>query len=240
LQELVAPRPPAVDFSSTKQKLSTKRTLQRQITQVSDMPAEALRGTSMSEFSIGEKMGWAARRTTTRPEDGAYCLFGIFDVFMPISYCEGADNAFARLNEEVERRLNPNRKSNIPMYSGLSRRQCSDFNIAGFVPGRGPPPTSEGSRYNCFGELSTVGIHAFSAVMQCKKCRWSIGILWGYEFKTPVHVYGRDVPNETMHQRFQYKQRTWRCFICRDGRELDKAQLKDHLEGNHTYGEICN
>ncbi|KAL1874461.1 hypothetical protein Daus18300_003479 [Diaporthe australafricana] len=110
LQELVAP--PEVDFfSSTKQKLGTKSTLERRITQVSGIPAAALRGTPMSEFSVGEKMGWAAKRNTKRPEDGAYCLFGMFDVSMPMIYGEGADQAFTRLNYEIERRLNPNRKS---------------------------------------------------------------------------------------------------------------------------------
>lgn len=109
LQELIAP--PSVEFfDSTKQKLGTKSSLESRITQVSGIPAKALRGTVMSEFTISERMAWAAKRNTTRPEDGAYCLFGIFDVYMPTIYGEGG-HAFTRLNEEIERRLNPNRKS---------------------------------------------------------------------------------------------------------------------------------
>ncbi|KAK3381223.1 hypothetical protein B0H63DRAFT_450586 [Podospora didyma] len=38
-------------------------------------------------------------------EDAAYCLFGIFDVNMPLIYCEGS-HAFQRLQEEIMLRSN--------------------------------------------------------------------------------------------------------------------------------------
>jgi len=38
---------------------------------------------------VGQRMSWAADRKTTRVEDIAYCLFGIFDVNMPLLYGEG-------------------------------------------------------------------------------------------------------------------------------------------------------
>ncbi|KAH8903420.1 HET-domain-containing protein, partial [Coniochaeta sp. PMI_546] len=50
--------------------------------------------------SVGEKMSWAAARQTTRVEDNAYCLLGIFDITMPMVYGEG-DRAFARLQENI-------------------------------------------------------------------------------------------------------------------------------------------
>ena len=34
-------------------------------------------------------MSWASRRATTRHEDVAYCLLGLFDVNMPLLYGEG-------------------------------------------------------------------------------------------------------------------------------------------------------
>ena len=46
-------------------------------------------------------MSWAALRETTRPEDIAYCLMGIFDVNMPLLYGEGEKKAFYRLQEEI-------------------------------------------------------------------------------------------------------------------------------------------
>ena len=45
-------------------------------------------------------MAWAAYRTTSRLEDRAYSLLGIFGVNMPMLYGEG-DKAFRRLQEEI-------------------------------------------------------------------------------------------------------------------------------------------
>lgn len=57
------------------------------------------RGT-LSKVSIAERMSWAAQRTTTRLEDEAYCLLGLFGVNMPLLYGEGR-SAFRRLQEEL-------------------------------------------------------------------------------------------------------------------------------------------
>jgi hypothetical protein len=46
-------------------------------------------------------MSWASRRKTTRPEDVAYCLMGLFNVNMPILYGKGSYKAFRRLQEEI-------------------------------------------------------------------------------------------------------------------------------------------
>lgn len=51
--------------------------------------------------SIAEKMSWAAKRQTTRSEDIAYCLMGLFGINMPLLYGEGGENAFIRLQEEI-------------------------------------------------------------------------------------------------------------------------------------------
>jgi hypothetical protein len=55
---------------------------------------------NIGQASIAQKMSWAASRTTTRAEDVAYCLLGIFGVNMPLLYGEGA-RAFIRLQEEI-------------------------------------------------------------------------------------------------------------------------------------------
>ena len=52
------------------------------------------------EYSVVSRMSWAARRQTTRLEDQAYSLLGIFRVNMPLIYGEGT-KAFRRLQEEV-------------------------------------------------------------------------------------------------------------------------------------------
>jgi hypothetical protein len=51
--------------------------------------------------SIAEKMSWASRRQTTRAEDRAYSLLGIFDINMPLLYGGGGEKAFIRLQEEI-------------------------------------------------------------------------------------------------------------------------------------------
>lgn len=45
-------------------------------------------------------MSWASMRETTRLEDEAYCLLGIFGINMPLLYGEGA-RAFQRLQHEI-------------------------------------------------------------------------------------------------------------------------------------------
>lgn len=47
-------------------------------------------------------MSWFGQRETTRLEDEAYCLLGLFDIYMPTLYGEGR-NAFRQLQEEIMR-----------------------------------------------------------------------------------------------------------------------------------------
>ncbi|KAF1980772.1 HET-domain-containing protein [Aulographum hederae CBS 113979] len=51
--------------------------------------------------SNAKKMSRAAHRQTTRSDDIAYCLLGLFDVHMPLLYGEGTTKAFMRLQEEI-------------------------------------------------------------------------------------------------------------------------------------------
>ena len=55
----------------------------------------------ISETPVAWRLSWGAGRQTTRPEDMAYCLLGLFGITLPLSYGEGAENAFYRLQEEI-------------------------------------------------------------------------------------------------------------------------------------------
>lgn len=55
------------------------------------------------QLSVSARMKWASHRQTTRPEDTAYCLMGLFQVNMPLLYGEGT-RAFTRLQEEIIQR----------------------------------------------------------------------------------------------------------------------------------------
>ena len=54
----------------------------------------------LADFSVAQRMSWAANRDTTRVEDRAYCLMGLFGIAMPPLYGEG-HMAFQRLQEEI-------------------------------------------------------------------------------------------------------------------------------------------
>jgi hypothetical protein len=101
LQELIAPT--SVEFFSKNQKLlGDKRSLERHICEITRIPSIALRGGSLAELSATERMSWAETRQTTREEDMAYSLLGIFDVYMPLIYGEGRENAVGRLREAID------------------------------------------------------------------------------------------------------------------------------------------
>ena len=103
LQELLAPH--RVEFYSRDWLyLSNKALLMDQIHIITGVPRDVITTDSKpASRSIAERMSWAANRTTTRIEDMAYCLLGIFDVSMPLIYGEGK-NAFRRFQEEIIRR----------------------------------------------------------------------------------------------------------------------------------------
>lgn len=55
---------------------------------------------NIPKYSVAQRMSWAASRQTSKQEDIAYCLLGIFDINMPLLYGEGS-KAFTRLQEEI-------------------------------------------------------------------------------------------------------------------------------------------
>jgi Heterokaryon incompatibility protein (HET) len=102
LQELLAPK--SVEFFSREEELlGNREMLEQQIHKITGIPTTALQGNPLSHFSVEERMRWAAKRDTKKKEDKAYCLLGIFEVFMPLMYGEG-ENAFNRLKEEINKR----------------------------------------------------------------------------------------------------------------------------------------
>jgi hypothetical protein len=103
LQELIAPT--LVEFfSKSRELLGDKKSLERHICEITRIPSKALRGSPLAEFSATERMLWAETRQTTREEDIAYSLLGIFDVHMPLIYGEGRENAVGRLLEAIDRK----------------------------------------------------------------------------------------------------------------------------------------
>jgi hypothetical protein len=104
LQELLAPT--SVEFYSKDwEQLGDKKSLERHIHEITGIPVTALQGSPLSNFSVTERLLWAEKRDTTREEDKAYSLLGVFNIQMPLLYGEGRENAFKRLREEIDKPL---------------------------------------------------------------------------------------------------------------------------------------
>ena len=83
--------------------IGSKESLAEPITEITNIDYNALlRIQPLDEFSVAQRLSWAAKRETTRVEDQAYSLLGIFNINMPTLYGEG-DRAFRRLQEEIMR-----------------------------------------------------------------------------------------------------------------------------------------
>ncbi|KAL9080970.1 MAG: hypothetical protein Q9157_000380 [Trypethelium eluteriae] len=101
LQELLAPVS-VIFYSSQYERLGDKHSLIGPIHEITGIPRMALDGHPLDTFSVTERMAWASKRQTTEEEDSAYCLLGIFSIFMPLIYGEGRENALRRLEREVD------------------------------------------------------------------------------------------------------------------------------------------
>jgi hypothetical protein len=117
LQELLAPR--CVIFVTSDWQIigrkspvdhdcvvSASSLLNQTISQVTHIPENILYGFESRRDSVSDsvKMAWAANRSTTKAEDVAYCLLGIFGVHMPLIYGEGEFNARKRLQQEIKKK----------------------------------------------------------------------------------------------------------------------------------------
>jgi len=103
LQELIAPRL-VVFYDAEWSEIGTKSSMALELRRITGVRREVLCGQDPPSIcTVGERMSWASSRQTTRVEDRAYSLLGIFDVNMPLLYGEGK-RAFIRLQEEILRR----------------------------------------------------------------------------------------------------------------------------------------
>ena len=116
LQELIAPSE-VVFFDWEWNEMGNKAELASIISGITKVDKVFLTyGFNVRKASIAEKMSWAANRETTREEDRAYSLMGLFLVNMPTLYGEGS-RAFKRLQEEIIRTDNDH---SILAWRGLS------------------------------------------------------------------------------------------------------------------------
>ncbi|KAK3317764.1 heterokaryon incompatibility protein-domain-containing protein [Cercophora scortea] len=100
LQELLAPGR-CFFYGADWDFLGTKEALAPFISEATSIESKFILGTArIDSASISKRMSWVSKRKTTRTEDIAYCMLGIFNINMPMLYGEGT-RAFLRLQEEL-------------------------------------------------------------------------------------------------------------------------------------------
>ncbi|KAI1658179.1 hypothetical protein F4813DRAFT_388963 [Daldinia decipiens] len=134
LQGLIAPKT-LLFLDSQWNRIGSKADLTSLVSKITLVDEEILIDRDLvSSVPVARRMSWAAKRMTTREEDIAYCLLGIFDVNMPILYGEGP-KAFQRLQEEIIKASNdlsifafdesPSR--NVAYFDSKTHLYCSLF-----------------------------------------------------------------------------------------------------------------
>jgi hypothetical protein len=102
LQELIAPRTLKF-FDNDWTYIGNKLDMASLVEEITNVDEAILRDSgNLSKASVAQKISWASSRKTTRVEDKAYSLIGLFGVSLPTIYGEGS-RAFIRLQEEIMR-----------------------------------------------------------------------------------------------------------------------------------------
>ncbi|KIW13334.1 hypothetical protein PV08_08522 [Exophiala spinifera] len=114
LQELLAPHRLTFVCSDWKEEIGSRQSLSHEVSEVTRIPEKPLvQGWSLkddfggAEFTVAQIMSWASKRSTTRVEDTAYSMMGLFHINMPLLYGEGS-NAFIRLQLEIMSKYDDN------------------------------------------------------------------------------------------------------------------------------------
>ncbi|KAI6097099.1 heterokaryon incompatibility protein-domain-containing protein, partial [Pisolithus croceorrhizus] len=136
LQELIAPKQIEF-FNKGWAPIGNKRHLAPVLENITKIPCGVLRdGLAGKRLSVAQIMSWAADRKTTRVEDRAYSLMGLFEVNMPMVYGEGK-KAFQRLQLKIIRRSSDHSifawDLHIPRTGGVLADDPSDFRDYGNI-----------------------------------------------------------------------------------------------------------
>ena len=133
LQELLAPQYVKF-FDKDWINFGSRRSLVPDLVEITGIDATHLERPHWA--SIATRMSWASSRKTTRIEDVAYCLLGLFEVNMPLLYGEG-EKAFQRLQHEILKASDDESifawKNKSLVHSGMLALSPADFSESGDV-----------------------------------------------------------------------------------------------------------
>ncbi len=137
LQELIASRI-VIFLSKGWEVLGSKHSLAADISSETGIDIEVLTfQKSVEEIPIARRMAWAHSRETSRLEDEAYCLMGIFGASIQTNYGEGR-YAFIRLQEKI---LSQSTDQTIFAWGGFYDEPSSSLlpSNASSIPASGTP-----------------------------------------------------------------------------------------------------
>lgn len=212
LQELIAPLN-LIFYSRDWIEIGTKLTLKDVLAQITGINVGILTGAKeLKSASVALRMYWARDRQTSRTEDIAYCLMGLFDVNMPMLYGEGK-KAFIRLQEEIMKHSDDQSlfawtdpDAPADSHCGLLADSPSKFrNSANIIPYQGWEPTSpyqisnKGLRLEL--HLNPCGGDVYVAALECPVPPDYEGFLGIYlkRVSTQEHGYSRVNPQTLCH-----------------------------------------
>ncbi|KAF5333987.1 hypothetical protein D9758_017522 [Tetrapyrgos nigripes] len=213
LQELLAPWN-VIFLDKDWVRIGTRWTLRDVVSAITSIPVEVFEGQDIDIYSVAQRMSWAASRETTRAEDQAYSLMGMFGVSMPPIYGEGGAKAFMRLQQEIIK-ISDDRSifawvaasSEYDENRGLLAKSPYEFRMSGEV---------KASESDCIGDRSSYsfgnnGLHihlpletAYSSIAVTMyflhpysvRPRETVVFLSFYLRKTSRHQYARCYPDQ--------------------------------------------
>lgn len=161
LQELLAPQSMAF-LAADWTVLGSREDLAPEIATITGISAKhLLYGERYEEVNIATKLSWTAKHETSRLEDTAYCLLGLFGVKMPLLYGEG-QSAFRRLQMELVSSTNDESLFawHIPGYDEYGKLELTKGLLA--------------TRRWSWGSILQPNRHEFSPIEEISRPRYSI------------------------------------------------------------------
>jgi len=151
------------------------------------------------------RLQWASTRCTTRPEDIAYSLMGVFSLHIPVLYGESVENALGRLLAEV---ISKSGDTSILDWVGQSSvfHSCFPATITPYqtlplsLPDLTTPPSTRGIRkffflrsvrnmYQALSNLPLAKFINFRLILPCIVHRIKVMTLTRVDTSTATHVH---------------------------------------------------
>lgn len=129
LQELIAPEK-VVFLTGDWELIGSKKDLAQLVEAITHIDYAVLCGRAkLTDICAAKKMAWASARQTTKVEDRAYSLLGLFGVNMTTIYGEG-ERAFVRLQQEIMRQSSDH---TIFAWEGVMPYESPESRYFGFL-----------------------------------------------------------------------------------------------------------